>query len=132
VSAVREICEEAVRTTDGGLVCSVVELPTGRTLGRFPAVVGEDVEKTLAAVSGLLCSAHLPRVGELVRSRVGLPSTTASFFDEVYCAGGRQLFAKILPSGGAAVILATELTTPVAWGWLRLRSALRALGSTLG
>jgi len=132
VSGVREVCEETVRTTDGGLVCSVVELPTGRMLGRFPAVVSEDVERTLAALSGLLCSGQLPRVGDLVRSRVGLPSTTASFFDEVYSAGSRQLFAKVLPSGGAAVILATESTTPVAWGWLRLRSALRALGSTLG
>jgi hypothetical protein len=132
VSGVREVCEEAVRTTDGGLVCSVVELPTGRTLGRFPAVASEDVEKTLAILSGLLCSGQLPRVGDLVRSRVGLPSTTASFFDEVYCAGSRQLFAKVLPAGSAAVILATEPSTPVAWGWLRLRSALRALGSILG
>jgi hypothetical protein len=132
VSDVREICEETVRATDGGLVCSIVELPTGRTLGRFPAIVSEEVEKALSALSGLLCSAQLPRVGDLVRSRVGLPSTTASFFDEVYCAGSRQLFAKVLPSGGAVVILATEPTTPVAWGWLRLRSALRALGSALG
>lgn len=132
MSDAREVCEETVRTTDGGLVCSVVELPTGRTLGRFPAASSEDVEESLAALCGLLCSGLLPRVGDLVRSRVGLPPTTASFFDEVYCAGSRQLFAKILPSGTAAVVLATEPTTPVAWGWLRLRSALRALGATLG
>lgn len=132
MSGVREVCEQTVRTTDGGLVCSVVELSTGRTLGRFPAVASEDVEGTLAALSALLCSGQLPRVGDLVRSRVGLPSTTASFFDEVYSAGRRQVFAKILPSGGTAIILATEPTTHVAWGWLRLRSALRALGNSLG
>jgi hypothetical protein len=132
VSGVRKVCEEVVRTTDGGLVCSVVELPTGRSLGRFPATAGEEVEKALSAFSKLLCSAQLPRVAELVRSRLGVPSTVGSFFDEIYCAGGRQLFAKILPSGGAVVILATEPTTPVAWGWLRLRSALRALGSAVG
>jgi hypothetical protein len=129
VSGIREICAEAVRTTDGGLVCSVVELSTGKTLGRFPAAAEDDVEKTLSAFTVLLCSPQLPRVGELVRSRLGLPSGAGGFFDEVYCAGRRQLFAKVLPSGGSAVILATHPATPVAWGWLRLRSAFRALGS---
>ena len=127
MSDVRGVCSEVVRTTDGGLVCAVVELETGRTLGRFPAAAGEDVEKTLSDFAALLCSAQLPRVGELVRTRLGLPGTTATFFEEVYCSGRRQVFAKVLPSGGAAVILATEPATPVAWGWLRLRSALRAL-----
>lgn len=131
MSGVRDACEEAFRSTDGGLVCTVVELPTGRTIGRFPAAAAEDVERTLADFTGLLCSAHLPRVGELVRARLGVPSTTATFFDEVYCAGARQVFAKVLPSGSAAVILATEPATPVAWGWLRLRTAVRALGSAV-
>lgn len=131
MKALLEACEEAVRSTDGGLVCSVVEVPAGRTIVRFPAASTEDVEKTLADFTGLLCSADLPRFGELVRARVGVPSKTASFFDEIHCAGARQVFAKVLPSGGAAVILATASSTPVAWGWLRLRSVIRAVGAAL-
>ncbi len=126
-----EACEEAVRSTDGGLACSVVELPAGRTIARFPSAAAEDVEKMLADFTALLCSSDLPRVGELVRLRLGVPSTTATFFDEIHCAGARQVFAKVLPSGGAAVILATSSSTPVAWGWLRLRSVLRAVGAAL-
>jgi hypothetical protein len=126
-----DICREVIGGLNGSLACGVVDLSSGRLLGAHSRrSFGETAGEALPpAAIELLGSPALANLSALLRARTGTAPAASEPMDEVYVNGERQLFAKVLSGGSVAVVLLTDETTAVGWGWVRLRSAVRQVQS---